>query len=560
MPSPRRALCFGVLIAGSGLGLGLACGPPSSFDHLVGGDAPTDAGKDAVTDAEVEAGPADGGDSTLPAPRPMTPLSATWVNGTRPHFAWRLAPPLTGARIELSTTPLFDRNVQVYDAETDFDPPADLAPGFWFWRLLGKTTTAVGTEDHASPIWEVLVRGGGASTHANGAMVDIDRDGHPDIVTAIHWGDPKLGPPSVVVGLFSTSPDNTNFENPFGFGKNLVAPGPPSQSLEPMVAVTDVNGDGYSDVTVGDVSGGNVRVATFNGTTVGLDLSNGGAGTSVELPPFATVPLLGEAMDIDGDGYGDMVLASDSATYSVYGSAQGFGAMEQLFSTAALGPDAGFPVDAGPLPFEARYDRNADGLSDVAMSWPIGPGIVLLYQGASNRDSIDRTEYLGVTTPNPPAPTRLVGSDVDGDGKNDLALVTTIAGGPAVCVLLGSALRSAPYPCWSPASTPAGFASAMIAVDVEPDGRDELLVGSSSGGVDVLRLVAPADGGAPSLVAEHLTTDYGATLTTVHPGRPTPGIWVAGRLDGSALQLFQGKAPGQVISAPPPLSFALTLR
>jgi hypothetical protein len=84
----------------------------------------------------------------------------------------------------------------------------------------------------------------------------------------------------------------------------------------------------------------------------------------------------------------------------------------------------------------------------------------------------------------------------------------------------------------------------MIALDVEGDGKDEILVGTAGGGVDILRLTAP-----DKLEPEHLAIDFGTSMTVLDPGRPKPGVWVATRADGSAIAFFQGKELKRTIAA-----------
>ena len=90
------------------LGGPIACGPPDSFDGLVGGSL--DAGSEADAPA-VELRP----DPELAPPRPIAPLSQSWINGPRPRFEWQLASGATGARIELCRTRACDGEKKTLD-------------------------------------------------------------------------------------------------------------------------------------------------------------------------------------------------------------------------------------------------------------------------------------------------------------------------------------------------------------------------------------------------------------------------------------------------------------
>jgi hypothetical protein len=533
-----RALCFGLLVSGTVLGIGLACGPPSSFEGLAGGDAGSDAPDLEPEDAEA------GLDKSLPPPRPIAPLSATWVDGSRPHFKWELVAGTIGARVELCSTRACDGDKKTYDAVSDLDLPDELAPGVWFWHLFSKTVESIGTT--ASATWEVLVRGGpGGSTLPGGSFVDVDGDGRGDLVTTRSFTD---APVTEVLVLLATNADSTAFKTLGSDGFPIIGPG--VFVPNPAVAVTDTDGDGLADVTVADLVGPPpaLSLTTYFGTSTGL---NRDKFLNPKVPPTTELPAMQGGPELDGDGWGDVVYATSKEIIAVYGTARGLGPLSYIFATEEFPPDAGFPPNV-TLAIQSGFDRNADGLFDLALSWPLPDGPIDIFPGAPDRINIGAV--LGTTIPSGQRPTRFANADVDGDGKVDLAYATTVDGKPSICVFRASDLPAATPTCWSPASPGAGFGSAIAAGDLEGDGKDEVLVGSDTGGIDVVRL------GDTGLTADHVDTPFGAQLTVIFPGRPGPATWAATRSDGSAIQIFKGSTQSTTLPADPFSKWGTTLR
>jgi hypothetical protein len=246
-----------------------------------------------------------------------------------------------------------------------------------------------------------------------------------------------------------------------------------------------------------------------------------------------------EAGDIDGDGRGDLVVATRTAALAFFGTGRGFGPFRyllQIVPGADGGADGGGvpPPFGAPLATGAAFDRDADGFSDVAVASPIPDAPLFFTLGGPNGE-------LGAFDPvvaGPPARTqaeRFTSGDFDGDGLTDTAFSTTQDGQVAVCVLRATEPEAAKLTCFVPPSAPAGFATSLVACDLEGDGRDEILVGGAANGVDVLRL-------DPSgLAAEHIATEWGIQITRIYPGRPGPAVWAATRSDGAAIAIFRGK-------------------
>jgi hypothetical protein len=188
-------------------------------------------------------------------------------------------------------------------------------------------------------------------------------------------------------------------------------------------------------------------------------------------------------------------------------------------------------------------DVDHDGRTDIAIaSYLRGEGFTFqLSDGRAFSEEFAVDPDAGLV----PTPATTFGfGDVDGDGENDTAFGTTIAGKAAVCILTSVAeLETGKIVCWSPDTVPAGFASSIVAADLEGDGTDEVLVGTAGGGVDVLRLSAP-----DQIAAEHLAIEYGGTMTVLDPGRPKAAVWAATRADGTSIALFQGKEQKKVIA------------
>jgi hypothetical protein len=150
----------------------------------------------------------------------------------------------------------------------------------------------------------------------------------------------------------------------------------------------DVNGDGYADVVIGASSYQNStgRVYVYLGSASGLPASpsltlTGPAGASVQ--EFGSS--VSGAGDVNGDGYGDVVVSASSTgvAYLYLGSATGLSGVSPL----QVGPGAGrmLTLAAG------AGDVNGDGYADIIGSWIAaggGTGSAYLFAGSAAGVSI----------------------------------------------------------------------------------------------------------------------------------------------------------------------------
>lgn len=532
----RQRLLFAITVVAMPLvGAFLACGAPSSFEHLVGPPLP-EAGADTANGPPAS-------DPTLKPPRQLGPLSASYIDSLRPHFRWQLLPETIGANVDVCDKPDCSGIKKTYAAAgSELTLGEDLPPGRWFWRIASTTATSFGQTE--SPAWLLLVRGGQGNGEPRGAIVDINGDGNADLI-----GTAIAGTSGSVLAVLGNDPndptsfalDQTSYEGSDAF----------LTSTAPTYAATDVDGDGLSDMILSD---------TFKSATSPsqpyLELINGSSGKNdfgfsenpgvpPPLPPLDVQATIASGGDLDGDGYGDLVVSQRTYAFALYGTTSGF-SVTTFFDNIDPNP----PPDAGEIAPTANpiaiygFDQDVDGITDVAesSSYVFTPFYVL--KGGPNHD----LEDTSITINNAPPVDRALAftsGDIDADGKPDVAFLTNVAAKPSICVLLGKIDPSkGTVTCWTPPAPGSGFGSALVAADLDADGKDEVLVGTASGGVDILTM--PAD----ALVAEHLAIPHGAGLTVLFPGRPGPAVWAASQQNGATLAIYRAKDQARLLTPP----------
>jgi hypothetical protein len=202
----------------------------------------------------------------------------------------------------------------------------------------------------------------------------------------------------------------------------------------------DVNGDGYSDVIVGeplystDVAGdsGEGRVHLFYGSVSGLSTIAGWTATG-DLAKEGFGESVACAGDVNGDGYSDVIIGApgyangetdEGGAYLYYGSATGLQSTPAIIlGSNQAGARMGWNV-AG------AGDLNGDGYSDVmvaSVNYANGPytdaGAVFIYYGSGTGvaatpaiilKGLQQGQLFGFSIS--------AGGDINGDGYGDLAI------------------------------------------------------------------------------------------------------------------------------------------
>lgn len=380
---------------------GAACGradpgaPSSSEDDL------------ATVTAELAA---NGGGETGAA-RSVAPLSGSLAGSTRPIFRWT-GPPVAAIEIcadRACATPL----AAFLGTKRTARPARPLRAGVVYWRALylGPRLSI-----QATKVWELFVpTGTGDAPSANrGLRLDVNADGFAD--AAVRSFDPNA---SDVLHVYQGGPSGIDPASdtpltlaPFGNG---------------LTAAGDVNGDGFGDVAVQDGRG----VVVYPGSPAGI------SSTPVAvIPPPADESSFGfklaAAGDVDGDGYADLVVVG--RTVSVFlGGPSGPG------TTPAWAFDGGLEPNHFFLLLTAA-DLNGDGYGDLVLTdyfgGNSGPYRFRYFRGGAGGLESPAAGTL-VTRPNLPQGTA---GDVNGDGISDL--VTEEVG--SFAVFLGGAGFPAP--------------------------------------------------------------------------------------------------------------------
>ena len=348
--------------------------------------------------------------------------------------------------------------------ETNYAPTSDLPTGVVYWRVHPGATTTV-----TSPTWQFTV--GARSTEvdtSSGTNLDVNGDGYTDVVIGAYgWLYVYLG---TAHGL-ATSPAST-----------LSDPSGSSGSAFGMAAESagDVNGDGYADLVAGDyLWDGNVgRAYVYLGSASGLGttpaatlnagISNSHFGASVS-----------SAGDVNRDGYADIIVLNAQtgeegvvqppAQAHVYlGGATGIATVP----AAVLGGDFDQVSAAG------NVDVDGDGYSDLVMVGGSGvldeTGTLDIYRGSAAGLSLtpDTTLNLDDGTGNSEFSIASAG-DVNGDGYPDFIIPSF----QNTSIYLGSATGLAGAPATTLPTSPSFFPlHSGCSADVNGDGYSDVVL------------------------------------------------------------------------------------
>ena len=243
-----------------------------------------------------------------------------------------------------------------------------------------------------------------------------------------------------------------------------------------MACVGDVNGDGYSDVSIGAKLYGITGAAVvFHGGPVGtataFAMSRFGGVTSARLGASA-----GNAGDLNGDGYTDALFGAPgvNAAYVHYGSATGIAVAPSLTLTGTAGTQFGTSV-------ASAGDVNGDGYADVVVGAPLsGAGAAYIYMGSPG--GLVAAPALTLTGGSLFGTSVAPAGDVNTDGYADVIVGAPGSGQAFVYHGSFSGLNATPVITLTVAPSSNLFGCAVhTAGDVNGDGYSDVVIGARAG-------------------------------------------------------------------------------
>ncbi len=238
-----------------------------------------------------------------------------------------------------------------------------------------------------------------------------------------------------------------------GFSEHPSSPEPVGGEPRSIV-VADLDADADQDLATANERSNNVTI-----------LRNNGTGSFSEHPsspePVGTLPLEVAAADLDDDGDQDLAVANLETDNVTILRNNGSGSFNEHPSS---------PEPAGNAPGSvAASDLDADGDQDLAVA-DRGSNVVTILR---NNGSGSFAEHPSSPEPTGNLPHQLVASDLDGDGDQDLAIVTFTA--DELMVLRNNGSGSFNEHPASPVPVGNG-PSGVAAADLDGDGAQDLAV------------------------------------------------------------------------------------
>ncbi len=285
---------------------------------------------------------------------------------------------------------------------------------------------------------------GAASSNYFGRSVsgagDVNNDGYDDVIVGAYGYSSSTGRAYVYHGA-SSGLSSTISTTLLGFTTS-------NYFASSVTGLGDVEGDGYDDVAVGayGYSSSQGRVTVYSGTASGIYTTAVATISGTSSMNFAAT--VAAAGDVNHDGYPDLIVSASTASSS-QGAAYVYGGSASGMSTTALRTlTAPSPYVYYPAVSSAG-DVNGDGYGDVVVGTYYYAsayyGVAYVFHGSTTGlgDAADTT-ITSVSSSSSLEPEVASAGDVDGDGYDDLlvglpntalppAVFSCTAGAPAAC-------------------------------------------------------------------------------------------------------------------------------